>query len=94
MTEIRKEIDDCLADMRLFHKAEPDMVMQAVSAHSARLVEISILIQRIEVVRRDWKPVREESERVLTELKSQFQIASRVLAMRQADWEMSGRGQV
>lgn len=93
MTEVRKEIDDVLADMRVFHKAEPDQVMQAVSGHSARLIEIIIRIQRIEVVRKEWKPVREEAERVLNELKSQFQVASRLLAMRQADWEMSGRGQ-
>ncbi|HET6914989.1 MAG TPA: hypothetical protein VFH56_02755 [Acidimicrobiales bacterium] len=94
ITDVRREIDDCLADMRDFYRAEPDQVMKAVSAHSARLVEIVIRIQRIEVVRREWKPVREEADRVLTELKSQFQIASRVLAMRQQDWEMSGRGQV
>lgn len=94
MADVRREIDDCLADMRDFYRAEPDQVMQAVSAHSARLVEISIRIQRIEVVRREWKPVREEAERVLTELKSQFQVASRVLAQRRDDWEMSGRGQV
>lgn len=92
--DVRREIDDCLADMRDFYRAEPDQVMQAVSAHSARLVEIVIRVQRIEVVRREWKPVREEADRVLTELKSQFQVASRILAMRQQDWEMSGRGQV
>jgi hypothetical protein len=91
---VRKEIDDALADMRVFHRAEPDQVMGAVSAHSARLVEIIVQIQRIEVVRREWKPVREEAERVLNELKNQFSIASRVIAMRQQDWEMSGRGQV
>jgi hypothetical protein len=94
MADVRREIDDCLADMRDFYRAEPDQVMQAVSAHSARLVEIVIRIQRIEVVRREWKPVREEADRVLTELKNQFQVASRILAMRQQDWEMSGRGQV
>lgn len=93
VTAIRREIDDALADMRMFHKVEPDQVMQAVSAHSARLVEIVVHIQRIEVVRREWKPVREEAERVLAEMKSQFSVASRLLAMRQVDWEMSTRGQ-
>jgi chaperonin cofactor prefoldin len=92
--DVRKEIDDAMADMRAFHRAEPDLVMQAVSAHSARLIEISIQVQRIEVVQRHWKPVREEADRVLAELRNQFQIASRLFAMRQADWEMSGRGQV
>lgn len=94
VAEVRNEIDDVLADMRVFHRAEPDQVMQAVSGHSARLVEIIIQVQRIEVVRREWKPVREEAQTVLTELKSQFQVASRLLAMRAQDWEMSTRGQV
>src|SRR3954471_9762417 len=80
---VRKEIDDVLADMQDFHRAEPDMVMAAVSAHGARLTEIIVRIQRIEVVRREWKPVREEADKVLGELKSQFQIASRLTAIRQ-----------
>jgi len=89
---VRKEIDDVLADMQDFHRAEPDMVMSAVSAHGARLTEIIVRIQRIEVVRREWKPVREEADKVLGELKSQFQIASRQIAIRQMDWDMV-RGQ-
>lgn len=89
---VRSEIDDVLADMKAFHRAEPDMVMAAVSAHSARLVEIIVQIQRIEVVRREWKPVREETDKVLAELKSQFQIASRLIAIRQMDFDMV-RGQ-
>jgi len=89
---VRKEIDDVLADMQDFHRAEPDMVMSAVSAHGARLTEIIVRIQRIEVVRREWKPEREAADRVLSELKSQFQIASRQIAIRQMDWDMV-RGQ-
>lgn len=92
ITSVRKEIDDVLADMQDFHRAEPDMVMAAVSAHGARLTEIIVRIGRIEVVRREWKPVREEAEKVAGELKSQFQIASRQIAIRQMDWEMV-RGQ-
>lgn len=93
IADIRSEIDDALADMRVFHRAEPDEVMRSVSGHSARMIEISIHISRIEAIRREWKPVREEADRVITELKNQFQVASRVFAMRQQDWEMSGRGQ-
>ena len=89
---VRAEVDDVLADMKAFHKAEPDMVMAALSAHSARLVEIIVQIQRIEVMRREWKPVREEAEKTLAELKSQFQIASRLIAIRQMDFDMV-RGQ-
>lgn len=93
ISDIREEINDVLLDMRVFHAAEPDAVMRAVSAHAARLVEIIVHVQRIEATRREWKPVREEANFVLTELRSQFQIASRILAMRAQDWEMSGRGQ-
>lgn len=89
---VRAEVDDVLADMKAFHKAEPDMVMAAVSAHSARLVEIIVQCQRIEVMRREWKPMREEADKVLSELKSQFQIASRLIAIRQMDFDMV-RGQ-
>lgn len=85
---VRAEIDDVLADMKNFHRAEPDMVMSAVSAHGARLVEIIVQCQRIEVMRREWKPMREEADKVLNELKSQFQIASRLIAVRQMDFDM------
>lgn len=87
---VRKEIDDVLADMGDFYRAEPDMVMAAVSAHGARLVEIIVRIGRIETVAREWKPVREEAEKVLNELKSQFSIASRLTAIRQMDLTLSG----
>ena len=92
IVSVRGEIDDVLADMKVFHKAEPDQVMAAVSAHSARLVEIVVQIGRVEVTRREWKPVREEAEKVLTELKAQFQVASRQIAIRQMDYEMSRGG--
>lgn len=87
---VRKEIDDVMADMGDFYRAEPDMVMSAVSAHGARLVEIIVRITRIEVIMREWKPVREEAEKVLNELKSQFQVASRQVAIRQMDLQLSG----
>lgn len=93
IASVQGEVDDVLADMKVFRNFEPDQVMSAVSAHSARLMEIVVQIGRIEVVRREWKPVREECDRVLGELKSQFQIASRLQAVREADWNMSGRGQ-
>ena len=90
IVSVRKEIDDVMADMGDFYRAEPDMVMAAVSAHGARLVEIIVRIQRIEVLVREWKPIREEAEKVLNELKSQFQIASRLTAIRQMDLQLSG----
>lgn len=92
VNSVRAEIDDALADMREFHRSEPDQVMQAVSGHSARLVEIVIQISRIEVQQRQWKPIREEAERVISALKDQFQIASRAMFVRDLDFKMAGGG--
>jgi hypothetical protein len=87
----RSEIDDALADQTGFSGLDPDRVFEVVSAHSARMIELIVHISRIEVVRREWKPVREEAERVVTELRQQFQIASRRMASRELDWNMQNR---
>lgn len=88
---VRKEVDDALTDQREFYVSEPDRVMRAVSGHSARLVEIMVQISRVEVARPEWKPVREEAEKVLHELRQQFQIASRRQAGRELEWNMTSR---
>lgn len=87
---VRAEIDDALADMRLFHQNEPDVVITAVSAHAARLAEIVTQARRIEVRMRQWKPVREEAEFVLGQLRDQYQMHSRLLTVRQLDQSMMG----
>lgn len=87
----RSEIDDALADQTGFSGLDPDRVFEVVSAHSARMIELIVHISRIEVVRREWKPVREEAERVVTELRQQFQIASRRMASRELDWNTQNR---
>jgi hypothetical protein len=90
VNSVRAELADVLADMKDFHKAEPDEVMSAVSAHGARLVEIKILANRLEVQYRQWKPVVKEVEDVLAELRFQFQVASRQLSVRQLDQSLIG----
>lgn len=91
--DVRQEIDDALEQMREFWMHEPDEVMRLVSGHAARLVEIRVQIQRVEDAYPVWKRVRtKEVEPVLDELQSQFNIASRLVTVRQLDWEMS-RGQ-
>lgn len=87
---VRVEIDDALADMRLFHQNEPDVVITAVSAHSARMAEIVTQTRRLEVQYRQWKPVREEAEFVLDRLRDQYQYHSRLLSVRQLDFQLSG----
>lgn len=87
---VRAEVDDALADMRLFHQNEPDVVISAVSAHGARLAEIVTRARRIEVRLRQWKAVREEAEFVLGQLREQFQMHSRLLTVRQLDQSLMG----
>lgn len=87
---VRAEIDDALEDMRLFHQNEPDVVIQAVSAHGARLAEIVTRIRRIEVRLRHWKATREEAEFVLGQLRDQYQMHSRLLTVRQLDQSLMG----
>lgn len=90
IASVRGEIDDALADMKLFRDGEPDEVLRAISGHAARLVEIVVQIMRIEAGMRNWRLVREEAERVITELKNQCFIASRGLSQRDLDFRMSG----
>lgn len=90
---VRGEVDDVLADMKEFYRAEPDQVMAAVSAHMARLIEISIRIGRIQVTNRHWKPVGDEVDKVISGLREQFQVASRLITVRQLDQDIT-RGAV
>lgn len=92
VASVQAEVDDVLADMREFWRAEPDQVMAASSAHLARLVEMSVRIDRVSTVLRYWKPVGAEVERVTAALKDQFQIASRLISVRQLDQELTTRG--
>lgn len=88
---VRQEIRDVFEDMKEFYQKEPDDVMRLCSGHSARMSEIRVLIQQVEVVHRQWKPVRaNEVEHVIKELKSQFDIASRIVAVRELDFKMAG----
>lgn len=90
---MRVELADVCADMKVFCNAEPDQVMTAVSAHGARLTELKILSSRWEAQYRQWKAVRQEIEDVLGELRFQFNVASRLLSVRQLDHEFN-RGAV
>lgn len=88
---VRKEVDDAFADMKTFHNMEPDEVMRMCGGHSARLSEIRVQINRIEVVARQWKPIRErEIEPAIEELKQQYLIASRLHSVRELDFKMQG----
>lgn len=87
---VRKEVDDAFEDIKMFHNVEPDQVLRYCSGHSARMSELRVLIQRIEVIHKQWKPVRvNEVEVCLAELQEQFKIASRLISVRELDFRMT-----
>jgi len=86
---VRQEIDDAFDDVKTFHQREPDEVFRMVSGHSARLAELRGRAQRIEDRAPVWKAIRtREIEPALDELNKQFQIASRLLSVRDLDYRM------
>jgi hypothetical protein len=88
---VRAEVADAYSDMKGFHNIEPDQVLRYCSGHSARLSEIKVLISQVEPIVRQWRTVRvNEVEPAIEELRSQFSIASRLIAVRELDWKMSG----
>lgn len=89
LLELRSEIDDAYDEMKGFVGMEPDQIMQICAGHTARLNEIRTIVIRVEDFLRQLKPVRQnEIEPTIKELQFQFQVASRLFAVRQLDWEM------
>lgn len=94
VNSIRAEVDDAFADMKTFKDREPDEIMRLAGGHSARLSEIRVKIMRIEDMHPQWRQIRaRDLEPTIEELQRQYQIASRLFAVRQLDWAMeSGSG--
>ena len=91
INSVRAELDAAFGDMRGFYEMEPDEVMRMCSAHSARLSELRVRIQRVEDFHRQWQPVRvREVEPTLDELQRQYAIASRLHSVRELDFKMEG----
>lgn len=89
LADLRQEIDDAYDEMKQFVGMEPDQIMQICAGHTARLNEIRVLVIRVEDFIRPLKPVRtNEIEPTIKELQFQFQVASRLFAVRQLDWEL------
>lgn len=96
LADLRQQIDDAYEEMKEFIAWEPDEIMRVCAGHSARLNEIRTRIQRVEDMPqfRILKGVRtNELEPTIKELQFQFQVASRLFAVRQLDWDMDSRGQ-
>lgn len=86
------ELDDYYKQILLFQGMEPDQVLLVVSGISARLVAI-----RAELVRSGSQRANRlrttEIDPLIEHLKLQFQLHSRLIAVRQLDWELSkGQG--
>lgn len=87
--KVEEEIDLMLRTVRGFWEMEPDQVAKAIQALSARCTELCVHLHRLEG-RREWRQVRtQQVERLLAELDRQWKLASRLIAVRQQDWEMT-----
>lgn len=90
MATVRGEVDATFTVMRGFHKLEPDQVMRMVGGLSARMVEIRVLICRIEDLNPQWKTLRtREVEPAIEELGRQYSIASRLHSVKELDFKMA-----
>lgn len=86
--EIAAEIDDMADAIRDFWQMEPDQVMRACSAYTARCSELYIKLHRIEGRERAYKQIRTQHvNTLLDELDRQHKIASRMLEVRRQDLE-------
>lgn len=87
--QVREEVDEVFKDARSFYNREPDEVMRLIAGHSARLAELRVRIHRVENIQRQWQAVRtREIEPAMDELQKQFQLASRLLTVRELDFKM------
>jgi cytosine/adenosine deaminase-related metal-dependent hydrolase len=86
---VEEEIDLMLRTVRGFWQFEPDAVAKLIQAMSARCTELCVHLHRLEG-RREWKQVRtQQVERLLAELDRQWKLASRLIAVRQQDIDLS-----
>lgn len=86
---VEDELDICMRTIRTFWEMEPDQVARLISAMSARMTEMGVHLHRVEH-HREWRRVRTmQVERILQELDRQWKIASRNVAIRQQDLDMS-----
>lgn len=84
---VEDEIDLMFRAVREFWTFQPDQVMRACSAFSARCSELYVHLHRIEG-RREWKQIRTmQVDTLLKELDRQFKIHSRIVELRRQDLE-------
>src|SRR5882672_2057181 len=87
--DIEAEIDVVIAAMRMFGFKPPDQIMREVAAYGARLVELAILLHRVESLDRTYLRIRTmQIAPIQDELERQFKIASRLIEQQRQDLEM------
>lgn len=85
---VEQELDMCLRTIRTFWQMEPDQVLRASGAISARCTELSVHLHRLEG-KREWKQIRTmQVDRILAEVDRQFRINSRLIEVRRQDIAM------
>jgi hypothetical protein len=89
---LRKELDGYYETIVQFPEMEPDQVLLAVSGISARLVYIRAQLLRSGAMKAQ-KLRTSEIEPLIEHLERQFRVHSRLISMRQLDFQLSG-GQV
>ena len=92
--DIEAELDVMALAMRAFHRKQPDEAMREISAYSARLTELAILLHRCEALDRQYTRIRtQQVERLIAEADRQFKLASRLVEVSRQDIALLG-GQV
>lgn len=90
--EYLAEINVYIASMVHWHSREPDEVLLACSAYSARLSEMRIHLQRRNSAMCK-QLLNREVDPLLSQIEFQFRVHSRLLSTRELDFRMAG-GQV
>lgn len=90
--EIQGELDYIASAARTFHELQPDQVLRMVSAFSARLTELKVLLVRNELLDRQYIKVRTMQVEVwIQELDRQWKTASRIVEIQRQDLALMGR---
>lgn len=86
---LRQELDEYYEMIKIFHTSEPDQVLLQVSGISARLTEMRAILMRSGGQRAN-KFRTSEVDPLLDQLKLQAQLHSRLIAVRDLDFRLSG----
>ncbi len=92
VANVRAELDQYFRAMQRFSDLEPDQIMMILSSYSARVGEL-----RLQLVRRDTRRANalrcKEIDPFLEETDRQFKVWSRIVAIKEMEYRLSG-GQI